>query len=47
MHNQETVLKNETHKLRRDFEIQTDYLIPARWPNLVILNKKENQQSKG
>ena len=26
---------------KRDFNIQTDYLIPARRPNLIIINKKK------
>ena len=30
-----------THKLLRDFDIQTDHLISARWPDLIIINKKE------
>ena len=30
MHNPESVLENETHKLLRGFEIQTDHLISAR-----------------
>ena len=30
----------ETQKVLWDFEIQTDYLISARWPDLVIVNKK-------
>ena len=29
------------HKICRDFEMQTDHLIPARRPNLVIINKKK------
>ena len=29
------------HKLLWDFEIQTDHLIPARQPDLIIINKKE------
>ena len=41
MHNLETVLENETHKLFLDFDIQTDYLISARRPDLIIINKKE------
>ena len=41
MHNPEPVLENETHKLLWDFEIQTDPLILARWPDLVIINKKK------
>ena len=30
MHKPESVLENETHKILRDFEIETDRLIPAR-----------------
>ena len=30
MHNSAPVLENNTHKLRRNFEIHTDYLISAR-----------------
>ena len=30
MHNTETVLENETHKVLRDFEIQADHLIATR-----------------
>ena len=40
MRNPAFVLKNETHKLRWDFEIQTDYLISARLLHLMIFNKK-------
>ena len=28
------------HKQLRDFDIQTNHLISARWPDLVIINKK-------
>ena len=42
MHNPASVLENDTHKLW-DFDIQTDYLIPARRPDLIEINrKKEN-----
>ena len=41
-HNPESVLENETHKLLLDFEIQTDHLILARQPDVIIINKKEN-----
>ena len=41
MPNPEYVPENETHKLRWDFEIQTDHLILARRPDLIIINKKE------
>ena len=40
-YNPESVLKKETHKLLRDFEIQTDHLISARRPELVNVNKKK------
>ena len=41
MHNPKSVLEDDTHKLLRDFEIQTDHLISARSPDLVIINKKK------
>ena len=41
MHKPESVLENETHKILWDFKIQTDHLIPARRPDLVVINKKE------
>ena len=37
----ESVLENETHKILWDFEIKTDHLIPARRPDLVLIDKKE------
>ena len=40
MHNPESVLENETHKILLDFVIQTDHKISARRPDLVIVNKK-------
>ena len=40
MHNSAYVLKNDTHKLLWDFNIQTDYLIPGRGLDLIIINKK-------
>ena len=43
MHNLAPVLENDTHKLLWDFDIQTDHLISARRPDLIIINnKKEN-----
>ena len=44
MHNPESVLENETHKLLWDFELQTDHLISARWPDLVIVQKKKKKK---
>ena len=41
MHNPEPVLENETHKLPSNSEIQTDHLISARRPDLIIINKKK------
>ena len=41
MHNPASVQKNDTHKLLWDFDIQTDHLISARKPDLIIINKKE------
>ena len=41
MHNPAPVLENATHKLLWDFNIQTDHLIPARRPDLIIINKKK------
>ena len=40
MHNPAPVLKNDSHKLLWDFNIQTDRLILARTPDLIIINKK-------
>ena len=40
MFNPESALKNKPHKLLWYFEIQTDYLISARRPDLIIINKK-------
>ena len=39
-HKPELVLEIETHKILRDYEIQTDHLIPARRPDLVLIWKK-------
>ena len=41
MHNLEPILENATHKLLWDFNIQTDHLISARRPDLIIINKKK------
>ena len=41
MHNPESVLENETHKLLWDLEIQPGHQILARRPDLIIINKKE------
>ena len=41
MHNPAPVLENAMHKLLWDFNIQTDHLILARRPDLIIINKKK------
>ena len=41
MHNPAPVLENDTHNLLWDFYIQTDHLISARKPDLIIINKKK------
>ena len=45
MHNPAPVLENDSHKLLWDFDIQTDRLIPARRPDLRIINKKKKRES--
>ena len=39
MHNPESALENETHKILWEFEIQTDYPIPARRPDIEMIKK--------
>ena len=46
MYNPAPVLENDTHKLLWDFNIQTDHLIPARRPDLIIINKKKKKKRK-
>ena len=46
MHNPAPVLENDTHKILWDFNIQTDHLIPARRPNLIIIKKKKKKKKK-
>ena len=41
IHNPAAVLENDTHKPQWDFDIQTDHLISARRPDLIIINKKK------
>ena len=40
MHNPESILENQMHKILWDFEIQTDHLISARRPDLDIATIK-------
>ena len=46
MHNPEPVLENDTHKIQWDFDIQTDHLISARRPDLIIINKKKEKKKE-
>ena len=41
MHKTAPVLENDTYKLLSDFDIQTDHLIPARGPDLMIIKKRD------
>ena len=41
MHEPESMLENETHKILWDFEKQTDHFTPARKPDWVIIKKKK------
>ena len=40
-HEPESVLENEDYKILWDFSIQTDHIIKARRPDLVVVDKKE------
>ena len=40
-HEPESVLENEDYKILWDFSIQTDHVIEARRPHLVVVDKKE------
>ena len=42
MHNPAPVLENDTHKLLWDFDRETDHLISARRPDLIIINNKKS-----
>ena len=46
MHDPASVLKNDTHKILWDFDIQMDHLISARRPDLIIINKKKREFAK-
>ena len=46
MHNPASVLKNDIHKLPWDSDIQTDHLISARRPDLIIINKQKKRICK-
>ena len=44
MHNPAPILENDTHKLLWGFIIQTDHLISARRPDLIIITKKKKKR---
>ena len=46
IHNPESVLENEIHKIFWDIEIQTEHLISAWQPDLVITNNKKKKKEK-
>ena len=46
IHKPASVLENDTHKLLWDFDIQTDHLIMARRPDLIIIKKKKKRTCK-
>ena len=46
MQNPAPVLENDVHKLLWGFNIQTDYLIPARRPDLIIINNNKKKKKK-
>ena len=46
MHNPAAVLENDSYKLLLDFDIQTDHLISARWPDLIVNKKKKKKKKK-
>ena len=43
MHNPKSPPENNSHKLFRDFQIQTDHLMSTRRPELVIVNNNNNK----
>ena len=45
MRNPESVLENDTHKLLWDFEIETDHLISARRPDLMIVTQRKKKKT--
>ena len=43
MHKPESIKENDGHYIIRDFVIKTDSLTSARKPDLMLINKKENE----
>ena len=46
MHNPAFVLENDTHKLLWNFDMETDYLIFVRRPDLIIINNNNNKKTR-
>ena len=46
MHNPAAVMENDTNKLLWVFDIQTDHLISARQPDLIIINKEKKKKKR-
>ena len=46
MHNLESILENDTHKPLWAFHIQTDHLISARRPDLIVIKRKKKEKKK-
>ena len=46
MHYPASVFENNTHKLLWDFGIQTDHLISARRPDLIVINNKKKKKKE-
>ena len=46
MHKPESILENGTHTILLDFEIQADHLIPARRPDIIIINKDTKKKKE-
>ena len=44
MHKSAAVLENGTHKLLSDSDIQTDHLISARRPDIIVINNKKKKK---
>ena len=40
------IRENETYNILQNFGMQTDHLIPARRPDLVMINKKKKKKKK-
>ena len=46
MHNPAPILENDAQKLLWDFDIQTDHVISAREPDLIIIKNQKKKKEK-